>query len=94
MGEVRAYHVPLAYLQGLGLACLPVVLHLRQVIREYLFLTTHFLVQACQHLWLVYFNDIYQQFTFVDHTLLSSLLTVLMLTVVTRSYDWVTILTG
>ena len=29
LGEVRAYHVPLEYLRGLGLAFLPVVLQLR-----------------------------------------------------------------
>jgi hypothetical protein len=30
--------------------------------------TAYLLVQACQHLWLVASDDVYQQFTFVDHT--------------------------
>ncbi len=28
-----------------------------------------FLAQACQHLWLVGSHDVYQQFTYVDHTI-------------------------
>ncbi len=38
-----------------------------------------FLVQACQHLWPVNNNDIYQQFTYVTHTIISSSHPVLML---------------
>ena len=68
MGKQQVYHVPLEYLHGLGLAFLPVVLQLRQVKTKHLYLTTYLLVQASQHLWLVGFNDIYQRFTFVDHT--------------------------
>ena len=58
MGKQQAYHVPLEYLPGLGLAFLPVVLQLRQVNTKHLHLTTYLLVQASQHLWLVSFNDI------------------------------------
>ena len=63
MGKQRAYHVPLEYLRGLGLAFLPVVSQLRQVSTQHLYLTTYLLVQASQHLWLVGNDDIYQQFT-------------------------------
>jgi len=45
------------------LAFLPVALQLRQVNAKHLHLTTHLLVQASQHLWLVGNDDIYQQFT-------------------------------
>ena len=68
MGKHRAYHVPLEYLPGLGLAFLPVVLQLRQEKTKHLYLTTYLLVQAYQHLWLVSFDDIYQRFTSVDPT--------------------------
>jgi hypothetical protein len=67
-GEIWAYHVPLEYPRGLGLAFLPVAQQLRQGIGKPLFLTTHLLVQAFQHLWLVGNDGIYQQFTSVDHT--------------------------
>ena len=49
-GELRAYHVPLVYPRGLGPSSTPVVLHLRQVTHEHLFLTTYLLVQACRPL--------------------------------------------
>jgi hypothetical protein len=32
-------------------------------------LPTCLLAQACQHLWLVGSHDVYQQFTYVDHTI-------------------------
>jgi len=31
--------------------------------------TAYLLVQAYQHIWLVSINDVYQQFTFVGHTI-------------------------
>jgi hypothetical protein len=40
LGGLRAYHVPRAYLCGLGLASPPVAHHLRQVREEHLNLTT------------------------------------------------------
>jgi hypothetical protein len=40
---------------------------------------TYLLVQACQHLWLVTYHDIYQQFTFISHTTQPSILSALML---------------
>ncbi len=52
----------------LGSAFPPVVQHLRQRTVDSLNLTTYFLVQACQHLWLVVHDDVYQQFTFINHT--------------------------
>ena len=48
-GERRAYHVPLEYLRGLGLAYLPVVHQLRQVSKKHLYLTTYLLVQATRN---------------------------------------------
>ena len=52
-GGRRAYHVPLKYLRGLGLAYLPMVQRLCQMSKKHLYLTMYLLVQACQHLWLV-----------------------------------------
>jgi hypothetical protein len=68
-GEVWAYLVPYAYLNGLGLAFPPVALHLRQMILQHLLLATCLLAQASQHLWLVCTYDVYQRFTYVDHTI-------------------------
>ena len=58
-GNVRDYHVPRKYLTDrLGSAHTPVELHLRWRMLEPPYLSTYLLVQACQHLWLVYFfND-------------------------------------
>lgn len=57
-GNVRDYHVPWKYLTDrLGSAHTPVALHLRWRTLEPPYLSTYLLVQACQHLWLVYFND-------------------------------------
>ncbi|MFJ2455883.1 hypothetical protein ACIOWK_29880, partial [Pseudomonas protegens] len=36
--------------------------------------TTHLLVQACQHLWLVKNNEVYQQFTYVGPIIQPSIL--------------------
>ena len=38
------------------------------------------LAQACQHLWLVFFDDVYRAFTWVRHTIHPSPVSVLMLT--------------
>ena len=53
---------------GLGLASSPAARHLRQENAQFLNLATYLLVQACQHLWLVVTYDVYQRFTYVDHT--------------------------
>ena len=37
-------------------------------------LPIYLLVQACQQLWLVDFDDVYQQFTYVSHVILTLLL--------------------
>jgi hypothetical protein len=68
-GEMWAYLVPCEYQNGLGLAYSPVVLRLRQVKIQHLHLTTCLLAQACQHLWLANIDDVYQRFTYVDHTI-------------------------
>lgn len=68
-GEVWAYLVPCEYQNGLGLAYSPVALRLRQIITQHLHLTTCLLAQACQHLGLARIHDVYQRFTFVDHTI-------------------------
>ena len=59
-GLPRSARVPL---DEVGSACSPVARHLREMMRERLHLATYLLVQACQHLWLVLSNDIYQRFT-------------------------------
>jgi len=56
-------------MNGLGLASPPVALHLQQKIVKLLYLATYLLVQAYQHLWLVVSDDVYQRFTYVDHTI-------------------------
>ena len=43
---------------GVGLACPPVAHRLREQISKLLHLATCLLAQACQHLWLVYTNDV------------------------------------
>lgn len=65
LGELRAYHVSRECQSGLGLASSPVARRLRQVSSKHLNLATYLLVQACQHLWLVLSNDVYQRFTCV-----------------------------
>ena len=68
---------------GLGAVFPPVGLRLRQRISKSLNLPTYLLVQAYQRLWLVGIDDIYQQFTSVDRTILSWLPTALTLAVAT-----------
>lgn len=69
LGEVWAYLVPCECQNGLGLAYSPVALRLRQLITQQLHLATCLLAQACQHLWLVRIDDVYQRFTSVDHAI-------------------------
>jgi len=59
-GGLRAYHVALLKpLRGLGPASTPVARHLRRASSERPVLATYLLVQACQHLWLVLYDDAY-----------------------------------
>ena len=67
-GQHRAYHVPCTYLYGVGPTYSPAVHCLRQTRQQRLILTTYLLVQAYQHLSLVNIHDVYQWFTYVDHT--------------------------
>ena len=53
-------------MSGEGRRFSPVVLHLRQGMRQPPDLTTYLLVQAYQHLWLVIADDVYRGFTWVD----------------------------
>jgi hypothetical protein len=46
---------------------------------------------ACQHLWLVFNDDVYQRFTYVNHTTQSELPTTLMLAVATSPRGFVAI---
>jgi hypothetical protein len=56
----RAYHVPqVEHEGGLGRVSSPVVQHLRRRSSEPPNLTTCLLAQACQHLWLVLCDDVY-----------------------------------
>jgi hypothetical protein len=99
-GELRAYHVPLVYLRGLGPSSTPVVLHLRQMTREHLSLTTHLLVQAfgplaeaLQQLTLVLTDDAYRGSLMLTIPRHPSPLTTLLLVVVVSSCDSATFLT-
>jgi hypothetical protein len=99
LGELRVYHVPLVYLCGLGPSSTPVALHLRQMTREHLFLSTHFLVQACgllvgalQHLWLVLTDDAYRGSLSLTIPRHPSSSTALMLAVATSARAFVAIL--
>jgi hypothetical protein len=66
MGKQRAYHVPYTYLMGVGSACSPMAVRLRQGSAKAPAPATYLLVQASQHLWLVDCNDVYQRFTWVS----------------------------
>jgi len=55
---------------GLGSAFPPVAQHLRWKRLEFPILATYLLVSACQHLWLIVHHGVYQQFTFINHTVL------------------------
>ena len=65
-GLPRSVRVPL---DELGSAYPPVTRHLRETKYERLHLVTYLLVQACQPLWLVSSNDVYQRFTCVSHVI-------------------------
>ena len=71
---------------GLGRASSPVARHLRGVSSEHPVLATYLLVQACQHLWLVLHDGVYQHFTGVDHTTRSWSPTTLMLAVAVSAH--------
>ena len=90
-GLPRSAYIPL---DGLGAVSSPVGRHLRQENGEFLSLPTCLLAQAYQRLWLVGSDDVYQQFTFVHHTILSKLPTTLTLAVTTVSHDLVAVLNG
>ena len=66
-GEMWAYHVPRKYQDGLGSACPPVVVGLRQVNRKHLHPPTYLFGRAFQHLWLSLVTDVYQQFVGTSH---------------------------
>jgi len=85
-GRHRAYHVSCTCPHGLGPTYPPVVQRLRQTRWQRLYLTTHLLVQACQHLSLVNFHDVYRWFTSVDHTAPSWLPTPLVLVVTASAH--------
>jgi hypothetical protein len=98
-GELRAYHVPLVYPRGLGSSSTPVVLHLRQMTREHLFLFTHLLVQAfgplveaLQQLTLVLTDDAYRGSRLLTIPRHPSPLTTSLLVVATSAYASVTFL--
>lgn len=62
---IRAYPVPHVFPSGADPSFTPVVICPRVVIGKDLHLTTHLLVQAYQHLWLVWDDDACQRFTYV-----------------------------
>jgi hypothetical protein len=93
-GRLRAYYVPREYHDGLDPAYSPVAVMSAAGSTGVPAPTTYLLVQACQHLWLVVRNDVYQRFTCVGHTIGPSSRTALMLAVVTFPHGRVTTLLG
>ena len=81
-GDVRGCHVPSqSHTNGLGALCPPVACNAHDKERgspctRY----SALLAQAFQHLWLVFFDDVYQAFTWVRHTIHPSPVSVVMLT--------------
>ena len=81
-GDVRGCHVPSqSHTNGLGALCPPVACNAHDKERgspctRY----SALLAQAFQHLWLVFFDDVYQAFTWVRHTIHPSPVSVLVLT--------------
>jgi len=81
-GDVRGYHVPSqSHTNGLGALCPPVACTAHDKERgspctRY----SALLAQACQHLWLVFFDDVYRAFTWVRHTIHPSPVSVSVLT--------------
>lgn len=68
MAVLRTYPVPHVFQSGADLPISPVAHHSRWVIGQNPYLATHLLVQAYQHLWLVWFNDVYKRFTSVGRS--------------------------
>jgi len=80
MGRLWAYHVPRTEQNGLGPLSSPVALDVHE--RSHQSISARYsaiLAQACQHLRLVYRNDVYQAFTYVDHAIHPGSLSALML---------------
>ncbi len=65
MAALRAYPVPHIFQSGADLSISPAVQHSRWTIGKSPYLTAHLLVQAYQHLWLVWHDDVYKRFTSV-----------------------------
>ena len=65
---LRAYPVPPVFQSGAGPSISPAVQHSRWTIGKSPYLTAHLLVQACQHLWLVWHDDVYKRFTSVGRS--------------------------
>lgn len=93
-GKLRAYHVPRLCQDEDDLSSTPVVQHLRQGNAQPLNLTTHLLVQACQHLWPVLRSRSLRRFTYIGHFIQSWLPTASVLAVTTFSHDKVVTLMG
>ena len=64
----RAYPVPHLFLSGADPSSSPAAHCPRWLTFKEPYLAAYLLVQACQHIWLVNRNDVYQRFTFVDRT--------------------------
>jgi hypothetical protein len=65
---LRAYPVPHGFPNGSGSSISPAAPHPRGAIGKSPCLAAHLLVQACQHLWLGYYDDVYMRFTCVSRT--------------------------
>lgn len=68
MAVLRAYPVPHVFQSGADLSISPAVHHSRWAIGKSPYLPAHLLVQAYQHLWLVWHDDVYKRFTFVGRS--------------------------
>lgn len=65
---LRAYPVPHGFPNGSGSSISPAAPHPRGAIGKSPCLAAYLLVQACQHLWLGYYDDVYMRFTCVSRT--------------------------
>lgn len=65
---LRAYPVPPVFQSGSDLSISPAASCSRRAIGQSSCLSAHLLVQACQHLWLVWHDDVYKRFTFVGRS--------------------------
>lgn len=63
---LRAYPVPHGFPNGSGSSISPAALHPRGAIGKSPCLSAYLLVQACQHLWLGCYDDVYMRFTCVS----------------------------